>query len=252
MLGHMGSDTIACVKQWPRYIQLMGTLRPLAITRIARESIAGEPPSRDYDFSLAAIESNMREGFRRTMAAFERTRDMRPPVTFGRSRVVGQPGATCPPKSCKLQLPCTATGSVHQRQSWLDPPRSQARAHRQSCSLASAAFLLISVKAESFRRRYLLGFREMNITKPFADRHAAGRALAQALAAKHPANPVVLALPRGGVAVAVEIASALKAPLDIVLVRKVGVPFQRELAVAAVVDGGEPEDGDQPRCRRAC
>jgi putative phosphoribosyl transferase len=51
----------------------------------------------------------------------------------------------------------------------------------------------------------------------------------------------VLALPRGGVPVAVEIASALKAPLDIVLVRKIGVPFQRELAVAAVVDGGEPE-----------
>jgi putative phosphoribosyl transferase len=52
---------------------------------------------------------------------------------------------------------------------------------------------------------------------------------------------VVLALPRGGVPVAVEIAGALKAPLDIVLVRKIGVPFQRELAVAAVVDGGEPE-----------
>jgi putative phosphoribosyl transferase len=54
-------------------------------------------------------------------------------------------------------------------------------------------------------------------------------------------DPVVLALPRGGVAVAVEIARALKAPLDIVLVRKIGVPWQPELAAAAVVDGGEPE-----------
>jgi putative phosphoribosyl transferase len=81
----------------------------------------------------------------------------------------------------------------------------------------------------------------MNIPKPFADRRAAGRALAQALGPKNLADPVVLALPRGGVPVAVEIASALKAPLDIVLVRKIGVPFQRELAVAAVVDGGEPE-----------
>ena len=81
----------------------------------------------------------------------------------------------------------------------------------------------------------------MNIPRPFSDRRAAGRALAKALAAKNLADPVVLALPRGGVPVAVEIASALEAPLDIVLVRKIGVPFQRELAAAAVVDGGEPE-----------
>jgi putative phosphoribosyl transferase len=52
---------------------------------------------------------------------------------------------------------------------------------------------------------------------------------------------VVLALPRGGVAVAGEIARALNAPLDVVLVRKIGVPFQPELAVAAVVDGSAPE-----------
>jgi putative phosphoribosyl transferase len=52
---------------------------------------------------------------------------------------------------------------------------------------------------------------------------------------------VVLALPRGGVPVAAEIARALGAPLDIVLVRKIGVPLQRELAVAAVVDGSRPE-----------
>ena len=82
MLGHMGPEAAALVKQWPRYIQLMGSLRPLAVTRIVREGIAGEPPSRDYDFSLAAVESNMREGFSRTMAAFERTTDLRKPNTF--------------------------------------------------------------------------------------------------------------------------------------------------------------------------
>jgi putative phosphoribosyl transferase len=81
----------------------------------------------------------------------------------------------------------------------------------------------------------------MKILRPFADRHAAGRALAQVLAKKKLLAPVVLALPRGGVPVAAEIASALEAPLDIVLVRKIGVPFQQELAAAAVVDGGDPE-----------
>jgi putative phosphoribosyl transferase len=65
--------------------------------------------------------------------------------------------------------------------------------------------------------------------------------LAKALTARNLAAPVILALPRGGVSVAAEIASVLKAPLDIVLVRKIGVPFQRELAVAAVVDGAQPE-----------
>jgi predicted phosphoribosyltransferase len=51
---------------------------------------------------------------------------------------------------------------------------------------------------------------------------------------------VILALPRGGVPVAAEVAAALKAPLDLILVRKVGVPFQPELAMGAVVDGGAP------------
>jgi putative phosphoribosyl transferase len=81
----------------------------------------------------------------------------------------------------------------------------------------------------------------MNTQRPFADRRAAGRALAQVLAKKNLVAPVVLALPRGGVPVAAEIASALGSPLDIVLVRKIGVPFHPELAAAAVVDGGDPE-----------
>jgi putative phosphoribosyl transferase len=55
------------------------------------------------------------------------------------------------------------------------------------------------------------------------------------------AQPVVLALPRGGVAVGFEIARALFALLDIVLVRKIGVPWQPELALGAVTDGASPE-----------
>jgi predicted phosphoribosyltransferase len=75
---------------------------------------------------------------------------------------------------------------------------------------------------------------------PFDDRRDAGRQLAAALARYRAEQPVVLALPRGGVPVAAEIAAALAAPLDLVLVRKIGVPFQPELAMGAVVDGGSP------------
>ena len=75
---------------------------------------------------------------------------------------------------------------------------------------------------------------------PFCDRKDAGARLAAALARYKAERPVVLALPRGGVPVAAEIATALAAPLDVILVRKIGVPFQRELAMGAVVDGGQP------------
>lgn len=75
---------------------------------------------------------------------------------------------------------------------------------------------------------------------PFKDRSDAGRKLAAALAKYKDQQPVVLALPRGGVPVAAEVAAALNAPLDLVLVRKIGVPFQPELAMGAVVDGGAP------------
>lgn len=75
----------------------------------------------------------------------------------------------------------------------------------------------------------------------FEDRADAGRRLALLLRSMPLDDPVVLALPRGGVPVAVEIAAALEAPLDLVLVRKIGVPGFSELAVAAVVDGGSPE-----------
>lgn len=76
----------------------------------------------------------------------------------------------------------------------------------------------------------------------FDNRDQAGRALAARLADEHLPGPiVVLALPRGGVPIGKAVARRLDAPLDLLLVRKIGAPWQSELAVAAVVDGGEPE-----------
>ena len=75
----------------------------------------------------------------------------------------------------------------------------------------------------------------------FTDRRAAGRALSPRLQHLRAERPVVLALPRGGVPVGYEIALGLDAPLDIVLVRKIGAPGQPELALGAVADGGAPQ-----------
>jgi putative phosphoribosyl transferase len=73
----------------------------------------------------------------------------------------------------------------------------------------------------------------------FADRTAAGSALAVALTAyRDRADVLVLGLPRGGVPVAAEIADALHAPLDAVIVRKLGAPGQPELAIGAIASGG--------------
>ena len=75
--------------------------------------------------------------------------------------------------------------------------------------------------------------------QPFADRAAAGRALAGALHAyAGRSDVVVLGLPRGGVPVAFEVARALDAPLDVVLARKLGVPGHEELALGAIASGG--------------
>lgn len=73
----------------------------------------------------------------------------------------------------------------------------------------------------------------------FRDRAAAGRALASRLTdyADRP-NTLILALPRGGVAVGYEIAAALHVPLDLMLVRKLGVPGEEELAMGAIAEGG--------------
>lgn len=74
----------------------------------------------------------------------------------------------------------------------------------------------------------------------FADRTDAGRRLAAALERFRSDNPIVLALPRGGVPVAAEVATALGAPLDLLLVRKIGVPGHSELAAGAIVDDPKP------------
>ncbi len=75
----------------------------------------------------------------------------------------------------------------------------------------------------------------------FRDRHDAGRMLAEAVAERSPAlgpNPIVLALPRGGVPVGYEVARRIGAPLDVFLVRKLGVPGHEELAMGAIASGG--------------
>ena len=75
---------------------------------------------------------------------------------------------------------------------------------------------------------------------PYRDRTEAGRRLADALVAYRNQDTIVLAMPRGGVPVAREIALALHAPLDLIIVRKIGVPFQPEVAMGAVAEGEEP------------
>jgi len=75
----------------------------------------------------------------------------------------------------------------------------------------------------------------------FRDRSDAGKKLAAKLATFGLADPVVIALPRGGVPVAAEIARALAAPLDLVIVRQLGAPGQPELAAGALVDGDPPD-----------
>jgi putative phosphoribosyl transferase len=85
------------------------------------------------------------------------------------------------------------------------------------------------------------GARWDRVMNRFADRTEAGRSLARVVANLRLVDPVVLALPRGGVPVAVEVARQLNAPLDLLMVRKIGAPDQPELAVAAVVDGAQPQ-----------
>lgn len=78
----------------------------------------------------------------------------------------------------------------------------------------------------------------------FENRRQAGRQLAQALSGSSNAPArfdLVLALPRGGVPVAFEVASRLKLPLDVIIVRKIGAPGQPEFGIGAVVDGDPPQ-----------
>jgi len=75
----------------------------------------------------------------------------------------------------------------------------------------------------------------------FKNRKDAGRRLAARLLPYKAENPVVLVLPRGGVPVGYEVAAALDAPLDVIVVRKLGAPDQPELGIGAVVDGDHPQ-----------
>lgn len=75
----------------------------------------------------------------------------------------------------------------------------------------------------------------------FDDRQDAGVKLASRLERLAPAHPLILALPRGGVPVAFEVAKALDAQLDLLIVRKIGAPGYEELGIGAVVDGANPQ-----------
>lgn len=88
----------------------------------------------------------------------------------------------------------------------------------------------------------------------FKDRADAGARLAEKLAQIHFQDPVVLALPRGGVPVGLEIARRLDAPLDLLLVRKIGAPANSEYGIGAVMEGEPPQrviDADAVRYSRA-
>lgn len=72
----------------------------------------------------------------------------------------------------------------------------------------------------------------------YADRADAGRQLGAAVEHLRSQNPVVVGLPRGGVVVAAEVADAIDAPLDVIIVRKLGAPGQPELGLGAIAEGG--------------
>jgi putative phosphoribosyl transferase len=98
-----------------------------------------------------------------------------------------------------------------------------------------------------FKERHAAGFSGIpedymmfSVRPEFVDRRDAGRRLASQLSDLAEEAPIVLALPRGGVPVAYEIAKALKADLDLLFVRKLGAPGHEELGIGAIVDGADP------------
>ncbi|HZT43275.1 MAG TPA: phosphoribosyltransferase [Chthonomonadaceae bacterium] len=84
----------------------------------------------------------------------------------------------------------------------------------------------------------MLGDNASSETRVFDDRQDAGRQLAAKLMPYRDQDPIVLALPRGGVVVGFEIAEALRAPLDVLVARKLGAPGQPELGIGAIATGG--------------
>jgi putative phosphoribosyl transferase len=85
-----------------------------------------------------------------------------------------------------------------------------------------------------------VGWSRQEVRLPFVDRAEAGRLLAERMVHLGLVDPLVLALPRGGVPVAREIADRLDAPFDVLVTRKIGCPGQPELGVGAIAEGGEP------------
>src|SRR5205807_1194822 len=106
-------------------------------------------------------------------------------------------------------------------------------------STGAAAALVAAARFRLVRRSSLARARDIRMITPFQDRFDAGRQLGARLSsyAKR-GDVVVLALPRGGVPVGYEVARQLNAPLDIFLVRKLGVPGREELAMGAIASGG--------------
>jgi predicted phosphoribosyltransferase/pimeloyl-ACP methyl ester carboxylesterase len=100
---------------------------------------------------------------------------------------------------------------------------------------------IVVVEAVQWFRQHLGGGRAIPLELPFADRRAAGRLLAEELLRFKPQHPLVLALPRGGVPIAYEVAERLDADLDLLLVRKLGAPNHPEFGIGAVIDGENPQ-----------
>lgn len=73
ILGEVTPDKLMQIKQRPRYIQLMGDVAPIAITRIVREVVEDEPLSKDYDFSAMSIEQHKRSGYNMAQQALSRS-----------------------------------------------------------------------------------------------------------------------------------------------------------------------------------
>lgn len=99
----------------------------------------------------------------------------------------------------------------------------------------------VVTEATRWFTRYLNGRPKSEAHGRFADRRAAGRLLAAQLLKFKSARPLILALPRGGVPVAYEVAELLDADLDLLIVRKLGAPDHPELGIGAIIDGDKPQ-----------
>src|SRR6266545_343139 len=123
-------------------------------------------------------------------------------------------------------------------------PASSASRTGDGSSASSASRTSLGTTAADARRRRCARSasgkpgrdEQVRLMSVYADRHDAGRALAAALAPRYAGEPgvAVLALPRGGVPVGFEVARRFETPLDVLVVRKLGMPGQEELAIGAV------------------